>query len=107
LKKDIGIKMDSQRRGKKEKTRKVEKKVQVKKSKVSKTRLFKYFTWNPGDQKIWKKITQVLEKVAQTVAKLKMPKYLHQNIDIKLPLNSLNTYNRPNFHPKIHLRLKK
>jgi hypothetical protein len=87
--------MDSQRREKKEKTRKVEKKVQIKTSKVSKTRLFKYFTWNKGDQKIWKKITQGLEKVAQTVAKLKMPKYLHQNIYIKLLLNSINTLFSP------------
>jgi hypothetical protein len=99
--------MDSQRREKTEKTRKVEKKVQVKQVKFKKTRLFKYFTWNQGDQKIWKKITQVLEKVAQTVAKLKMPKYLHRKIYIKLLLNSINTYNKPYSHPKIHLRLKK
>jgi hypothetical protein len=58
-----------------------------------------------GDKKIWKKITQVLEKVAKIVAKLNMPKYPHQNIYIKLLLNYLNTQNKPYFHPKIHLRL--
>jgi hypothetical protein len=31
-----------------------------------------------------KKLPKFLEKVAKTVAKLKMPKYLHQNICIKL-----------------------
>jgi hypothetical protein len=40
-----------------------------------------------------------LEKVAKTVAKLNMPKYLHQNIYIKL---LLNTYNKPYFHTKNH-----
>ncbi len=44
-----------------------------------------------GDQKIWKKISQVLEKVAKTVAKIKMPKHLLQNSYIKLLLNSLDT----------------
>jgi len=67
--------------------------------------MFVLLSYNQGDQKIWNKITQVLEKVAKTVAQLKMPKYLHQNIYIKLLLNSLNANNKPYLHPKIHLRL--
>jgi hypothetical protein len=54
-----------------------------------------------------KKIPNFWKKVAQTVAKLKMTKYLCQNIYIKHLLNSINTYNKPYSHPKIHLRLKK
>jgi hypothetical protein len=32
-----------------------------------------------GDQKIENKFTQSLEKVAQTIAKPKVPKYFHQS----------------------------
>jgi hypothetical protein len=55
---------------------------------------------NRVTRRFGKKITQVLEKVAKTVAKLNMLKYLHQNIYIKLLLNYLSYLQQTIFSPK-------
>jgi len=52
----------------------------------------------------WKKIAQILEKVAQSVAKLK--KNWHNHLHYPL-LNSVNTDNRSYFHPKNFWPFKK
>jgi hypothetical protein len=67
-----------------------------------------------GDQKIGKKIAQILGKVAKTIAKLKNAKVFSsklnwkvQNVFINPLLNSLNTCNKRYFYQKKSWAFKK
>jgi hypothetical protein len=55
------------------------------------------------DQKIGEKIAQILEKVAQRVAK---PKKSHDHLHYTL-INAININNKSYFHPKLFCPFKK